>query len=302
MKAIDHLRTVLHPSGMLTRTGVAVLMTLAAAAVVASAPACGRPPQAEPDVSSTVTLPPAMPEGATVEEIRRALLDELKTVTLENCTLKRYGNPSDGGYLMCENLAQGVQSAYSYGIDTEDTWGCDVAKQFEVPVHQYDCFTNHRPACEGGEFVFHDECVGPKAETIEGMPFDTIASQIRRNGDAGKPILFKIDVEGAEWDSLLTTPDAVLDQFVQMPMEFHGTDEAKFVQLVRRLKRQFHLVNLHFNNHGCRQDIPPFPSYAYQVLWVNKRVGVLDPAGPSPAPMSPLNMPDRPSGPDCQLP
>ena len=245
---------------------------------------------------------PMMPPTATVDEIRQALFDELKTVTLKNCTLKRYGSANDGGYLMCENLAEGVQSAYSYGIAEEDNWGCEVSRQFRVPVHQYDCFTSHRPTCDGGEFVYHDECVGAKEETIDGKLFDTITSQIARNGDARKRLLFKIDVEGAEWDSLLTTPDAVLARMVQIPMEMHGTDEAKFVHVVRRLKRQFHLVNLHFNNHGCRGDIGPFPSYAFQALWVNKEVGELDPAAPSPAPMSPLNQPDRADGGDCQLP
>ena len=111
----------------------------------------------------------------------------------------------------------------------------------------------------------------------------------------------KIDTEGAEWDPLMATPDAVLDRISQMPMELHGTDERKFLETVRRLKRQFHLVNLHFNNWACTADAAPLPAWAYQVLWVNKRVGVIDPSGPSPAPMSALNAADGPHLPDCQL-
>jgi hypothetical protein len=240
--------------------------------------------------------PPAAPAG-----IRAQLLKELRPVTLKNCTLKRYGGPHDGGYLMCENLASGVQSAYSYGIDTEDVWGCDVATQFRVPIHQYDCFTDHRPTCSGGRFVFHDECVGPSKATISGHAFDTIPSQIAKNGDSGKKVLMKIDIEGAEWDSLMATPDEVLDTFLQMPMELHGVNDAKFVEIVRRLKRRFYLVNLHFNNHACDPASAPLPASAFQVLWVNKRVGVLDPDAPSPAPMSPLNAPDTLLVPDCQL-
>jgi hypothetical protein len=233
--------------------------------------------------------------------VREDLLQELRTVTLRNCTLKRYGNAHDGGYLMCENLIDGVQSAYSYGISTEDSWGCDVSRQFNVVIHQYDCFTPHRPACEGGRSVFHDECVGPKAETVDGQPFDTFASQIARNDDAGKTLLVKIDIEGAEWDSLMATPDSVLDTISQMPMELHGTDEQKILGTVRRLKRQFHLVNLHFNNWACTPDTAPLPASAYQVLWVNKKIGEIDPNGPSPAPMSALNAVDGPGRPDCQL-
>jgi hypothetical protein len=172
-----------------------------------------------------------------------------------------------------------VQAAFSYGIDTEDNWGCDVSRQLAVPIHQYDCFTPHRPTCDGGRFVFHDECVGAKAETVAGHRFDTIASQIARHGDSNGAWLVKIDIEGAEWDSLMATSDVVLDRIVQMPMELHGTDQRKFLEVVRRLRRQFYLVNLHFNNFSCSPEAAPLPGLAYQVLWVNKRIGELDPNG-----------------------
>jgi hypothetical protein len=233
--------------------------------------------------------------------VRQALFDELEPVTLKNCALKRYGGPSDGGYVMCENLIQGVESAYSYGIETEDNWGCQLSRQFGMMIHQYDCFTEDRPVCDGGRQVFHDECVGAKAETIEDNLFDTVPGQIGKNGDRGKRILVKMDVEGAEWDSLLATPDDVLANIDQMPMELHGIDELRFLELVRKLKKHFHLVNLHFNNYACLAEAAPFPAVAYQVLWVNKRLAEVDATAPVPAPMSAENAPDNPKGPDCQL-
>ena len=274
---------------------LALVVSMAFGVAACSSPAGG--PVEGPLEPLPTPWPPAEPAG-----IRAQLLKELRPVTLKNCTLKRYGGPHDGGYLMCENLASGVQSAYSYGINTEDQWGCDVARQFRVPIHQYDCFTEHRPACSGGTFVFHDECVGPSKETKSGHAFDTIASQIAKNGDRGKKVLMKIDIEGAEWDSLMATPDEVLDTFLQMPMELHGINEAKFVEIVRRLKRKFHLVSLHFNNYACDPASAPLPAWAFQVLWVNKKVGVLDPDAASPAPMSPLHARDNVLAPDCQLP
>lgn len=240
-------------------------------------------------------------KAARARAVRTALLEELKPVTLKNCTLKRYGGPNDGGYLMCENLIQGIQSLYSYGIDTEDNWGCQLSSQLKAPVHQYDCFTDERPTCEKGYFVFHDECVGNTTATIDGRQFDTLANQIARNQDTVRRLIVKIDVEGAEWDSLAATPDAVLDRIEQMPMELHGVDERRFLNIVRRLKTRFHLVNLHFNNFSCHGDYAPMPSWAYQVLWVNKRVGVLDADAPVPAPPSPLNAPDAPKLRDCQV-
>lgn len=235
---------------------------------------------------------------------QQALLQELQPVALTNCTLKRYGSRHDGGYLMCANLLDDLEAAYSYGIGPEDNWGCQVSRELGVPVHQYDCFTAYRPTCDGGHFIFHDECVGPQAETIDGRRFDTIVAHVARNGDVGKSILLKMDVEGAEWLSLLHTPDHVLDRFVQIPMEFHLrlAEEATFLSLIRRLKEDFYLVNLHFNNNRaiCFDAAAPLPSRAFQVLWVHKRVGVLDESAPVPAPSSPLNAPDYPGFPECR--
>ena len=52
--------------------------------------------------------------------VREQIFRELQPVALKNCTLKRYGSPNDGGYLMCANLIAGATSVYSYGIASED--------------------------------------------------------------------------------------------------------------------------------------------------------------------------------------
>lgn len=233
--------------------------------------------------------------------IRETLLAELQPLTLRNCVLERFGSANDGGYLMCGNLVSGVESAYSYGIGWQDDWGCEVSTRFGVPVHQYDCFDPNRPVCNIGRFVFHAECVGDRKETVDGRTFDTLANQIASNGDRGKRIIVKLDVEGAEWDVLMGTPDDVLARIDQLPMELHGVNEQRFVVVVRKLKRTFHLVNLHFNNYSCAPELAPLPARAYQVLFVNKRHAVVDASRRVPATLSPLNAPDDPSGPDCQL-
>jgi hypothetical protein len=127
-----------------------------------------------------------------------------------------------------------------------------------------------------------------------GRFFDTLQNHISKNGHTGKRLIVKIDVEGAEWDSLLATPDAVLDQIDQMLMELHGVNEPRFLASVRRLKEKFYLVNLHFNNWACKSESEPLPADVFQVLWVSKRLGVLDESASRPAPMSALNAPDNP--------
>ena len=46
---------------------------------------------------------------------------------------------------MCANLIQGIQTLYSYGIDTEDNWGCQLSRELKVPVHQYRLFYGGTP-------------------------------------------------------------------------------------------------------------------------------------------------------------
>ena len=98
-------------------------------------------------------------------------------------SLERFGTTADGDYLLCGNLSRQIESAYSYGVGLDDSFGCDVSKRYGVPVHQYDCFDPARPVCADGTFDFHDECIGPQKVTQEGRIFDTLESQIARNGD-----------------------------------------------------------------------------------------------------------------------
>jgi hypothetical protein len=233
--------------------------------------------------------------------LRETILAELQPVVLTNCTLKRFGSANDGGYLMCENLIEPLDSAYSYGVGPNDDWACEVSRRYHVPAHQYDCFDPARPTCSGGKFVFHDECVSDRTGSRGSHFFDTLENQIGKNGDAGHRLIVKMDIEGAEWDSLLAAPDELLASISQIAMEMHGFDDPKIVEVLRKLKQNFYLVNLHFNNWSCTPKAAPLPAWAYQTLWVNKHIGILDPTAPVPAPMSSLNAPDSPTWPDCQL-
>jgi hypothetical protein len=285
----------------MTLTRPTVASWIAAGAVVIGSvtqAACGPGRERLPERQAQ----PAMTDAQNSRRVRELLLAELQPVSLQNCVPKRVGSANDGGYVLCDNLLSGVEAAYSYGIGGNDDWGCEISTRFRVPVHQYDCFNPPALTCAGGTFVPHNECVGAKAETLEGRLFDTVPSQIGKNGDRGKRMVVKIDVEGAEWDALLATPDDVLAGIDQLPMELHGVGEPRFLEAVQKLKRHFYLVHLHFNNWACAGGLEPFPANAYQVLFVNKRVGVpgTPPVGvPS---LGSLDAPDNPRGPDCQLP
>lgn len=225
------------------------------------------------------------------------LWDALQPMTLDNCDLARYGEASDGGYLVCRNLLDGMAAAYSYGISGYDGWGCQMATERGVPVHQYDCFDPRRPSC-AVPTVFHDECIGTAAATIDGRRFDSLERQVAANGHDGARIVMKIDVEGAEWDVFLTTPDSMLDRIDQLVVEFHGTSDRRFLRAVTRLSQYFHVANLHMNNYACQPGHEPFAAWAYEVLFVSKRLTTA--TGPRATPLHPLDSPNAPNLPDCQ--
>jgi Methyltransferase FkbM domain len=244
------------------------------------------------------------PGNAAADE-RRAYFEMLQPVALKNCELERFGEPDDGGYLMCGNLLGGVESGYSYGISGYDGWGCDISIKSRITVHQYDCFDPTVPECPKGTTKFHVECVGDKPETVEGRVFDTVWNQFAKNGDRSKRIVLKMDVEGAEWAALLSAPDEVFEHIDQLVIEFHGvgdlrngTQEQKR-RVVQRLKQFFEIGHIHFNNATCTNDLEPFPSWAYEVLFVSKRLASVDPSRRAVG-LHPLDAPNLPDEPDCQ--
>ncbi len=242
----------------------------------------------------------APPDPVAVRgETRRALFEELTPVRLSNCEFERVGDKHDGGYVLCKNLVARAESLYSYGISATDNWGCALSARLDTPVHQYDCFNIERPPCPGAMPMFHEECVGPARETVDGRAFDTVEAHIARNGDAGKRLIVKMDVEGSEWLSFLSMPESVLRQIDQLSVEFHGVEEEDFVTVIRKLKGVFHLVNVHYNNWSCHPDVRPLPATVFEALFVNKELGIVDEGAAALVP-NPFDAPNNWERPDCQ--
>lgn len=271
-----------------------------AAIVIAMALGCSsQAPPPEPPAHPRITRPDRALTPA--EEIRFALYEELQPVRLSNCDFERIGDSYDGGYVLCANLIDRAEAFYSYGISGTDNWGCTLSARQKKPVHQYDCFVLNRPPCEGAAPVFHEECVGPSASMQDGRPFDTIEHQMEENGDAQKRVVMKLDVEGAEWESFLSTPDALFERVDQLNVEFHGIDDPRYPAVIKKLKQHFHVVNVHTNNYSCSADAYPLAGTAFEVLFVNKAVATVDTSRAAVVP-NPLDAPNAPARQDCQFP
>ena len=164
-------------------------------------------------------------------DVRQALLDKLQPVALSNCTLARVGSAHDGGYLMCANLTNGIQVAYS--VRRRPTqWAArshaSTASRFTSTMASLA-----RPVVTAVKFRLpqrvHRRSIRPTDAGVRhvGEPVGAERRHRRRK-------VVKIDIEGAEWSALLQTPDEVLDGIDQMPMELHGVHEQRMVDVVRK--------------------------------------------------------------------
>lgn len=232
--------------------------------------------------------------------VRQRLFEAVQPVNVTNCDLQRFGEAHDGGYLVCGDLLGDVTSGYSYGISGYDGWGCDISRRLNISVHEYDCFDVRAPACPGGHLVFHPECVGTRRMVEDGRPFDSMAGQFARNGDAANHLVVKMDVEGAEWPAFDNASDDVYSRIDQLVIEFHRTEDSMtYVRTIERLKRFFVVAHVHYNNYSCDARLTPLPAWAIEVLMVNRRLAHTD-GKPGAPPPTALDAPNNPNGPDCQ--
>jgi len=142
---------------------------------------------------------------------------------------RRYGEPHDGGYIMCDDdLKPGqIKAAYSYGISGFDGWGNDVSKALQIPVFEYDCTNPKRPlACPSCDLRFNLECINQHG-AVEKANFGTLSQHLQKNGhhqvDEGS-LLLKIDVEGAEWQVFAEEP---VENLKKIPRDCRGISQSE---------------------------------------------------------------------------
>ena len=82
-------------------------------------------------------------------------------------------------------------------------------------------------------------------------------------------------------------------------VRFHWVQDERHLRVVRRLKQFFEVGHIHFNNASCIGGLQPFPSSAYEVLFVSKRLALVDPSRKAGG-VHPLDAPNSPWAAGCQ--
>jgi hypothetical protein len=162
----------------------------------------------------------------------------------------RVGASGDGGYLVPDDLT-GISACFSPGV--ADAWTFETNLRADFGIPSFLCDRISVPAdCP---HTFDSFWVGPWTDDQVRSLADWVSD---RAPDATSDLLLQMDIEGAEYLTLLACPTDVLKRFRVIVLELHdlhllATRSASalvFMPLFRRLSRHFVVVHAHANNTG----------------------------------------------------
>jgi len=202
---------------------------------------------------NTILKGAAFAAGFTLSEQTEstAILELLTALRPRNCgkNLIRIGGDGDGGYLVPDDL-EGIKYCFSPGVGATATFENDLANlgmRCFLADHSVDSPSIARP-----EFTFDRKFISG-GQTEDSW---TLGSWVHKylNDDSGD-LLLQMDIEGSEYEVLLSTPPDVLSRFRIMVIEFHDLHRLfhpsvfKFYKICfEKILKHFYVVHIHPNN------------------------------------------------------
>lgn len=209
----------------------------------------------------------------------RAALALLRPYDVVGARKTRVGRPFDGGYVMID-LFDGVEAAYSLGINDDTSWDFEIAQR-GIEVFQYDHTIDALPE---ENRRFHWEKIGIAA-TSEGN-MRSIPDIIASHGhEELNNIILKCDIECAEWEILQHLPHDVIRKFSQIVIELHDiyrfgdSNDLKVRQALANLTYFHNVVHVHGNNYGGVRVVGGIPlANVMEVTLLRKDMGEFRPS------------------------
>jgi hypothetical protein len=159
------------------------------------------------------------------------------------------GPHTDGGYLIPDDL-EGIEYCFSPGVDVSSSFENQLADR-NIKSFLAD-YSVEAPSIIRPEFVFDKKFLG----AVDRDQFFTLASwKDKYLKDYRGDLILQMDIEGFEYEVILSTPQDLLDQFRIIVIEFHELDRL-FDPLAFRLLsacfdkllKSFYVVHIHPNN------------------------------------------------------
>jgi len=204
-----------------------------------------------------------------------ALIRSLRPVR-SDAPLIRIGPTGDGGYLIPDDL-DGIEYAYSPGVSDESGFELELA-QSGMSVFMAD-YSVDGPAQSHARFDFEKKFVGSYTDdthiTLDDWKQRTIGAY---SGD----LLLQMDIEGAEFETVLSMSDSLIRQFRIIVIEFHYLHQLwnkpwflLVERVFRKLLESHSVAHIHPNNccGSFRSAGLEIPRVAEFTFYRNDRMG-----------------------------
>lgn len=171
----------------------------------------------------------------------------LKSLALSKFSLKnlvRFGDLYDGGYLMA--MPMNTTHAISIGIGKNISWDYELSL-LGIKVLMFD-HTIKKPRKLNSNMIFYRKGLG----TVSSSKFFTLKEILELEDLKGaKDIILKIDIEGAEWNTLQQS-NFDLGVFSEIIIEFHELNHNNLSQLalLEKLRQDFMIIHINPNSYS----------------------------------------------------
>lgn len=163
--------------------------------------------------------------------------------------LIRVGSEGDGGYLIPNDL-HGIEYCFSPGVSDLALFENQIA-DLNIKSFLAD-YSVASPPLDRPEFTFDRKFLG----AVDRDPYFTLVSWKEKYlKEYSRDLLLQMDIEGSEYETILSTPEKLLDQFRILIIEFHELDrlfDSFFSKLISgcfdKLLQSFYVVHIHPNN------------------------------------------------------
>lgn len=193
----------------------------------------------------------SIPAKTITKEKLNALIDALKPRE-SGREMIRLGGNNDGGYLLPDDLDD-IGACFSPGIDKMIEFERDCAQR-GMELYLIDG-SIEKPEIPGVKFHFLKKFIG----SVNNKELTTLESWVKSSKayDDKSDYILQADIEGHEYEMILSTPSELLSRFRIMVFEFHwvemwiNKDFFKIVESVMNKILKNHVcVHVHPNNYG----------------------------------------------------
>jgi hypothetical protein len=166
-------------------------------------------------------------------------------------TLIRVGGPRDGGYLIPNDM-EGLTELFSPGSNKLSNFEREAAEFWQIESYICDSI-EEQPKDLSSYQDFTDAWVGPYTD---GEKFISLAQWVEEKSESSGDLMLQMDIEGAEFLTLLAVPTSLMKRFRIIVIELHFLESLKnrwafellYTPFFNKILSDFDVVHLHPNN------------------------------------------------------